>query len=162
MMKIDEIRVPMEASQIMARCLPRESLSQPKIHRPRNVDSRKKAIRASSASGAPKMSPTKRLYSDQVMPNCHLAIVSEPMARNVLRAVVVRTSIVQTSSYAAARGTRVQGHGGALERLLALVGAGSPRLAQRLCGPRLHDRDDRPGPAGEEASPAARPRRQGL
>src|SRR5674476_1212650 len=32
------------------------------------------------------------------MPNCHLAIVSEPMARNVLRAVVVRTSIVQTSS----------------------------------------------------------------
>src|SRR5665647_1137576 len=96
------------------------------------------------------------------MPNCHLAIVSEPMARNVLRAVVVRTSIVQTSLYAAARGTRVQGHGGALERLLAHVGAGSPRLAQRLCGPRLHDRDDRPGPAGEEASPAARPRRQGL
>jgi len=69
MMKIDEISVPMAASQIIARCLPRESLSQPKIHRPRNVDSRKKATRASSARGAPKMSPTKRLYSDQFMPN---------------------------------------------------------------------------------------------
>src|SRR5450759_169099 len=32
------------------------------------------------------------------MPNCHLAIVSGPMARNVLRGVVVRTSIGQTSS----------------------------------------------------------------
>src|SRR5450759_1588906 len=105
---------------------------------------------------------TKKKWYTVVMPNCHLAIVSEPMARNVLRAVVVRTSIVQTCFYAAARDTRVQGHGGALERLLALVGAGSPRLAQRLGGPRLHDRDDRPGPAGEEASPAASLRRQGL
>src|SRR5665811_1242735 len=32
------------------------------------------------------------------MPNCHLAIVSEPMARNVLRRVVARTFIGQTSS----------------------------------------------------------------
>src|SRR5665811_1148648 len=32
------------------------------------------------------------------MPNCHLAIVSEPMARNVLRRVVVRAFIGQTSS----------------------------------------------------------------
>ena len=45
------------------------SLSQPKIHRPMNVDSRKNASSASSASGAPKTSPTKREYSDQFMPN---------------------------------------------------------------------------------------------
>src|SRR5664279_3926241 len=32
------------------------------------------------------------------MPNCHLAIVSEPMARNVLRSVVVRHFIGQTST----------------------------------------------------------------
>lgn len=36
------------------------SLSQPKIHSPMNVDSKKKAINASNASGAPKMSPTNR------------------------------------------------------------------------------------------------------
>ncbi len=35
-----------------------ESFCQPKIHRPRKVDSRKKASRASIARGAPKMSPT--------------------------------------------------------------------------------------------------------
>ncbi len=39
---------------------PRRSRSQPKIHRPRNVDSRKNASSPSIASGAPKMSPTKR------------------------------------------------------------------------------------------------------
>jgi len=33
------------------------------------VDSKKKASRASMASGTPKMSPTKREYSDQFMPN---------------------------------------------------------------------------------------------
>jgi len=33
------------------------------------VDSRKNATRASIASGAPKMSPMKREYSDQFMPN---------------------------------------------------------------------------------------------
>lgn len=36
------------------------SLSQPKIHRPMKVDSKKKAIRVSKASGAPKTSPTNR------------------------------------------------------------------------------------------------------
>ena len=45
-----------------------ESLSQPKIQMPRKVDSRKKAVSASSASGAPKISPMKREYSDQFMP----------------------------------------------------------------------------------------------
>src|ERR1043166_6972693 len=37
----------------------------PKIHTPRNVDSRKNASNDSSASGAPKISPTKREYADQ-------------------------------------------------------------------------------------------------
>ena len=45
------------------------SLSQPKIHRPMKVDSRKNANSASSASGAPNTSPTNREYSDQFMPN---------------------------------------------------------------------------------------------
>jgi len=50
-------------------CRTRGSRSQPKIHRPMNVDSKKKATRASRASGAPKISPTKREYSDQFIPN---------------------------------------------------------------------------------------------
>ncbi len=59
-MKYAERTVPMWASQIEARCSPRGSLSHPKIHRPRKVDSRKKASSPSTASGAPKMSPTNR------------------------------------------------------------------------------------------------------
>ncbi len=47
-------------SQIHARCSRLESLSQPKIQMPRNVDSRKKATRPSMASGPPKMLPTSR------------------------------------------------------------------------------------------------------
>jgi hypothetical protein len=42
---------------------------QPKIHRPRNVDSRKKASSASRASSEPNTSPTKRLYSLHARPN---------------------------------------------------------------------------------------------
>src|SRR5919107_1620294 len=42
---------------------------QPKIHRPRKVDSRKKASSASRASSEPKTSPTKREYSLQARPN---------------------------------------------------------------------------------------------
>ncbi len=52
-----------------SRCSFFGSRSQPKIHMPMKVDSRKKASSAFSASGAPKMSPTKREYSDQFMPN---------------------------------------------------------------------------------------------
>jgi hypothetical protein len=52
--------VPVDASQMVARWIRRGSLSQPKIHRPRNVDSRKNASNPSMASGAPKMSPTNR------------------------------------------------------------------------------------------------------
>jgi hypothetical protein len=43
-----------------ARCTPFDSRPQPKIHRPRNVDSTKNAASPSTASGAPKMSATKR------------------------------------------------------------------------------------------------------
>ncbi len=53
--------VPMAATQIVARCTRGGSLSQPKIHRPRKVDSRKNAMSPSMASGAPNTSPTKRL-----------------------------------------------------------------------------------------------------
>jgi hypothetical protein len=59
-MKYAERTVPIEASQMQARCTRFGSRSQPKIHSPRKVDSRKKASRPSIASGAPKMSPTKR------------------------------------------------------------------------------------------------------
>ena len=52
--------VPIATSQMLSRCSRLGMRSQPKIHRPRKVDSRKKASSASIASGAPKMSPTKR------------------------------------------------------------------------------------------------------
>src|SRR5512136_1180064 len=60
---------PIATAHITAACALLESLSQPKIQTPRKVDSRKNASNASIASGAPKMSPTKREYSDQFMPN---------------------------------------------------------------------------------------------
>ena len=60
MMKYADAVVPIAAAQIVARCSLGERRSQPKIHSPRNVDSRKKATRASMASGAPNTSPTKR------------------------------------------------------------------------------------------------------
>ena len=59
-MKYAESSVPVAAIQIVARCTFLDSRSHPKIHSPRKVDSRKKASRPSMASGAPKMSPTKR------------------------------------------------------------------------------------------------------
>ena len=60
MMKYALRRVPIAAAQMQARCTRRGSRSQPKIHSPRNVDSRKNASSASIASGAPKTSPTNR------------------------------------------------------------------------------------------------------
>jgi hypothetical protein len=59
-MKYADSSVPIDASQIVARCRRFGSRSQPKIHRPRNVDSRKNASRPSIASGAPNTSPTNR------------------------------------------------------------------------------------------------------
>ena len=78
-----EMFEPMATSQMVARCSFGPSRSQPKIHRPRKVDSRKKATSASMASGAPKTSPTKRLYSDQFMPNWNSCTmpVTTPMAK---------------------------------------------------------------------------------
>ena len=69
MMKAADSTVPSATSQIVARWTPLGSRPQPKIHRPRNVDSRKKAASPSMASGAPNTSPTKREYDDQAMPN---------------------------------------------------------------------------------------------
>ncbi|MFT3854948.1 MAG: hypothetical protein QM733_19755 [Ilumatobacteraceae bacterium] len=68
-MKYAEANEPVAASQMQARWTRRDSRSQPKIHKPRNVDSRKKATSPSIASGAPKMSPTKREYALQFIPN---------------------------------------------------------------------------------------------
>ena len=60
----DEVGRQHGADRGRARCRPGArrfgSRSQPKIHRPRKVDSRKNASSPSMASGAPKMSPTKR------------------------------------------------------------------------------------------------------
>ena len=60
-MKYAESRVPMWTAHMHAAWSLSGRRPQPKIHRPRKVDSRKKASSASIASGAPKMSPTKRL-----------------------------------------------------------------------------------------------------
>ena len=60
MMNIAESIVAPATSQMQARCTRLGSRSQPKIQRPRNVDSRKNAARPSIASGAPNTSPTKR------------------------------------------------------------------------------------------------------
>ena len=55
---------------------------QPKIHRPRKVDSKKKAARPSKASGPPKTLPTRRENADQFMPNSNswISPVTTPMA----------------------------------------------------------------------------------
>ena len=57
-MKYADSQVPATAIHSVARCRRGESLSHPKIHSPRNVDSRKKAARPSIASGAPNTLPT--------------------------------------------------------------------------------------------------------
>ncbi len=69
MMKNAEAFTPIATSQIVARWSSFGSRVQPKIHRPRNVDSRKNATRPSRARGAPKTSPTNREYSLQFIPN---------------------------------------------------------------------------------------------
>ncbi len=68
-MKNAEAFTPIATNQMHARCTSFGSRLQPKIHRPRKVDSRKNATRPSSAKGAPKTSPTKREYSLQFIPN---------------------------------------------------------------------------------------------
>src|SRR5665811_1116767 len=75
--------VPNATSQIMSMCTVGLSFFQPKIQRPRKVDSMKNASSASIASGAPKMSPTNREYVDQFMPNWNSCTipVTTPMAK---------------------------------------------------------------------------------
>ena len=81
--------LPIATSQIHAQCAFSDSLSQPNIQIPRNVDSRKNAVSASSASGAPKMSPMKREYSDQFMPNWNSCTrpVATPIAKLMRKSV---------------------------------------------------------------------------
>ena len=82
-MNAAEMIVPMLASQIDARWTRGLTRPRPKIQMPRNVDSMKKASRASMASGAPKMLPTKTEYRDQSMPNWNswTMPVTTPMAK---------------------------------------------------------------------------------
>ena len=68
-MKYADMVVPTATIQMVARWIFGFSRSQPKIQRPRNVDSRKNAASPSIASGAPKMSPTYLEYADQFIPN---------------------------------------------------------------------------------------------
>src|SRR5690625_3392644 len=69
MMKYADKVEPSATAQIVARWTRSDILPQPKIHSPRNTDSRKKAARPSRARGAPNTSPTYRAYSDQFKPN---------------------------------------------------------------------------------------------
>ena len=82
-MKYADSHVPIAAAQIVARWIFGFSRPQPKIHSPRNVDSRKNATSASIASGAPNTSPTKREYWLQFMPNWNSCTmpVTTPMAK---------------------------------------------------------------------------------
>ncbi len=82
-MKYAENQAPIVAIQMLARCSALGSLSQPKIHSPMNVASKKKAMRPSNARGAPNTSPTKREYDDQFMPNWNSCTmpVTTPMAK---------------------------------------------------------------------------------
>ena len=57
-MKYADSHVPITAAQSVARWMRGDSRFQPKIHSPRNVDSRKKAASPSIASGAPNTLPT--------------------------------------------------------------------------------------------------------
>ena len=69
--------------QMQSACTFLDSLSQPNSQIPRNVDSKKNAVRASIASGAPNTSPMKRAYSDQFIPkwNSCTIPVTTPIAK---------------------------------------------------------------------------------
>jgi len=80
---------PRATSQISAACSFLGSLSQLKTQTPMKVDSMKKASNASMASGTPKMSPMKREYSDQFIPNWNSCTkpVATPMAKLMRKSV---------------------------------------------------------------------------
>ena len=85
-----------------------ESLSQPKSQMPRKVDSRKKAVSASSASGAPKISPMKREYSDQFMPkwNSCTIPVTTPIEKLMTKSVPKKRTSLRLASFQAGRFVR--------------------------------------------------------
>ena len=91
--------MPIATAQMVARWRPRGSLSQPKIQSPMNVASKKNASRPSSASGAPKTSPTKREYSDQFMPNWNSCTmpVTTPMAK-LMRKILPKNRVMRRYS----------------------------------------------------------------
>ena len=60
--------VPNATNVATVACALLDKRPQPKIQTPINVDSKKNAINASRASGAPKISPIKREYSAQFIP----------------------------------------------------------------------------------------------
>ncbi len=74
---------PKATSQVTPRCCSRLRRSQPKKNRPTKVASRKNAVSASRASGAPNTSPTKWLKYDQLVPNWNSMVmpVATPMAK---------------------------------------------------------------------------------
>jgi hypothetical protein len=80
---------PIATSQMVTACQFFESLSHPNIHNPKNVDSRKKASKASIASGAPKISPTNREYSAQFIPNWNSCTmpVTTPIAKLIRKSL---------------------------------------------------------------------------
>ena len=69
MMKNADSHEPITAAYRVCEVERLGSRPQPKIQRPRKVDSTKKASRPSIASGAPKTSPTNREYWLHAMPN---------------------------------------------------------------------------------------------
>ena len=88
-MKNAESHVPSAASQMVARWMRGASRFHPKIQRPRNVDSRKKAASPSIASGAPKTLPTNFEYTDQFIPNWNSCTrpVATPIAKLIRKSV---------------------------------------------------------------------------
>ncbi len=75
-MKYPDSQVPATAIQSAARWRRGDSRFQPKIQRPRNVDSRKNAARPSTASGAPKTLPDESRVHRPVHPE--LELLHEP------------------------------------------------------------------------------------
>ena len=83
-----------------------ESLSQPKIQSPRNVDSSMNAARPSIASGAPNTSPTYYEETDQFIPNWNswTSPVATPIAK--LMSMSVPKKRVSLSHVSSPRDTR--------------------------------------------------------
>src|ERR1700733_13037538 len=89
--------VPIATHQIHARLTPLGSRSQPKIHSPMNVASRKKASSASIARGAPKTSPPNLEYSLQFIPisNSRTMPVTTPTAKQIRKGLLQNFTILR-------------------------------------------------------------------